>query len=226
MNPLATIVLLPLVAGTLLCFAFGRDNSPARRLLTALVAGAVTLTALGMLLSLAPQVFAGQTLVAHTEWVPSLGLSIGWRLDGLALMFALLITGIGSLIVLYAHFYLAESDPAGKFYTLLMLFMAAMLGIVMSDNIMLLVVFWELTSVSSFLLVGYWGHKEEARAGARMALAVTGGGGLVMLAGFVLLGQIAGSYELSDILLSGDVQEFLTGLADVAATVFSGTYGE
>lgn len=205
MNPLATIVLLPLVAGTLLCFAFGRDNSPARRLLTALVAGAVTLTALGMLLSLAPQVFAGQTLVAHTDWVPSLGLSIGWRLDGLALMFALLITGIGSLIVLYAHFYLADSDPAGKFYTLLMLFMAAMLGIVMSDNIMLLVVFWELTSVSSFLLVGYWGHKEEARAGARMALAVTGGGGLVMLAGFVLLGQIAGSYELSDILLSGDV---------------------
>jgi multicomponent K+:H+ antiporter subunit A len=205
MNPLATIVLLPLVAGTLLCFALGRDNSPARRTLTALAAGGVTIAALALLLSLAPQVLAGQTLIAHTDWVPSLGLSIGWRLDGLALLFALLITGIGLLIVIYAHFYLAASDPAGKFYTLLMLFMAAMLGVVMSDNIMLLVVFWELTSVSSFLLVGYWGHKEEARAGARMALAVTGGGGLVMLAGFVLLGQVAGTYELSEILTRGDL---------------------
>ena len=205
MNPLATIVLLPLLAGTLLCFGLGRDNSPARRTLTALAAGAVTVAALSLLLSLAPQILAGQTLIAHTDWVPSLGLSIGWRLDGLALLFALLITGIGLLIVIYAHFYLAASDPAGKFYTLLMLFMAAMLGVVMSDNIMLLVVFWELTSVSSFLLVGYWGHKEEARAGARMALAVTGGGGLVMLAGFVLLGQVAGTYELSELLTRGDL---------------------
>jgi multicomponent K+:H+ antiporter subunit A len=81
-----------------------------------------------------------------------------------------------------------------------MLFMAAMLGIVLSDNLLLLVVFWELTSISSFLLVGYWGHKAEARAGARMALAVTGGGGLVMLAGVVLLGQIAGTYDLSVLL--------------------------
>jgi multicomponent K+:H+ antiporter subunit A len=81
-----------------------------------------------------------------------------------------------------------------------MLFMAAMLGVVLSDNLLLLVVFWELTSVSSFLLVGYWGHRADARAGARMALAVTGGGGLVMLAGIVLLGQIGGSYELSELL--------------------------
>ncbi len=83
MNPLATIVLLPLVAGTLLCFALGRDNAPARRTLTALAAGGVTIAALALLLSLAPQVLAGQTLIAHTDWVPSLGLSIGWRLDGL-----------------------------------------------------------------------------------------------------------------------------------------------
>jgi multicomponent K+:H+ antiporter subunit A len=84
-----------------------------------------------------------------------------------------------------------------------MLFMAAMLGIVLSDNLLLLVVFWELTSISSFLLVGYWGHKAEARAGARMALAVTGGGGLALLAGVVLLGQIAGSYDLSEMLGRG-----------------------
>ncbi len=205
MNPLATIVLLPLVAGTLSCFFLGSRNAPARRALTALAAGGVTIAALSLLLSLAPQVMAGQTLIAYTDWVPSLGLSISWRLDGLALMFALLITGIGALVVLYAHFYLGETDPAGKFYTLLMLFMAAMLGVVLSDNLILLLVFWELTSLSSFLLVGYWGQKEEARAGARTALVVTGGGGLVMLAGFVLLGQVAGTYELSELLTRGDL---------------------
>ena len=163
----------------------------------------MTLSSFGLLLSQAPAVFAGQTLLFHADWVPSIGLSIGWRLDGLALMFGLLITGIGALIVLYAHYYLGDEDPAGKFFAQLMLFMAAMLGVVLSDNLLLLIVFWELTSVSSFLLVGYWGHKAEARAGARMALAVTGGGGLVMLAGFVLLGQIAGTYEIGELLTRG-----------------------
>ena len=109
------------------------------------------------------------------------------------------------LIIIYAAFYLAASDPKGKFYSQLMLFMAAMLGIALSDNLLLLVVFWELTSISSFLLVGYWGHKEEARQGARMALAVTGGGGLVLLAGVIILGQICGTYELSEMLSQGDL---------------------
>jgi multicomponent K+:H+ antiporter subunit A len=148
-------------------------------------------------------VFGGQVLLAQAEWLPAIGLNLGLRLDGLALMFALLITGIGLLIILYAAWYLHADDPAGKFFSLLMLFMAAMLGIALSDNLLLLVVFWELTSISSFLLVGYWGHKAEARAGARMALAVTGGGGLVMLAGVLVLGHIAGSYELSVLLQRG-----------------------
>ena len=132
--------------------------------------------------------------------MPAIGLNANFRLDGLALMFALLISGIGLLIVIYAAFYLhagPDGDPAGKFFSQLMLFMAAMLGIVLSDNLILLVVFWELTSISSFLLIGYWGHKDESRAGARMALAVTGGGGLVMLAGVLVLGQIGGSHDLS-----------------------------
>ncbi len=129
--------------------------------------------------------------------MPAIGLDLGFRLDGLALLFAGLISGIGLLIVVYAAYYLGNDDPAGKFYSQLMLFMAAMLGVALSDNLLLLLVFWELTSVSSFLLIGYWGQREESRAGARMALAVTGGGGLVMLAGFVLLGQIAGTYDLS-----------------------------
>ena len=132
--------------------------------------------------------------------MPEIGLSLSFRLDGLSLMFAGLILFIGLMIVTYAHFYLSAKDSVAKFYSEMMLFMAAMLGVVLSDNLLLLVVFWELTSLSSFLLVGYWSHRADARAGARQALAVTGGGGLVMLGGFVLLGQIAGTFELSEML--------------------------
>ena len=197
MSPLALAVLLPLVLGTTLCMALGRSNSDARRRATAVAAGAVAVGVLSLLLWHAGAVFEGQTLVTQAEWVPAIGLAANFRLDGLALMFALLISGMGLLIVIYAAWYLHHDDPAGKFFSQLMLFMAAMLGIVLSDNLLLLVVFWELTSISSFLLIGYWGHKAESRAGARMALAVTGGGGLVLLAGVVVLGQIAGTYDLS-----------------------------
>jgi multicomponent K+:H+ antiporter subunit A len=208
MSLLLLVVALPLVAGTLLCGLAGHSRAPAARARTAWLAAAVTAAALGLLLWQAGDVFAGKTLLWQTAWLPSVGLNIGWRLDGLALMFGLLITGIGLLIILYAAWYLNHDDPAGKFFALLMLFMAAMLGIVLSDNLLLLVVFWELTSVSSFLLVGYWGNRAqggaEARAGARMALAVTGGGGLVLLAGVLLLGQIGGSFALSELLGRGD----------------------
>jgi multicomponent K+:H+ antiporter subunit A len=203
MSPLALIVLLPLVLGTTLCFWSGRVESPARRRLTALVAGAVTAASLGLLLLQAPAVFAGQVVLTQADWVPAIGLNANFRLDGLAWMFAGLITGIGLLVILYAAYYLHHDDPAGKFFGTLMLFMAAMLGIVLSDNLLLLLVFWELTSISSFLLIGYWGQRHESRAGARMALAITGGGGLVMLAGIVVLGQIAGTFELSQMLHRG-----------------------
>ncbi|MEI8266958.1 MAG: monovalent cation/H+ antiporter subunit A [Betaproteobacteria bacterium] len=204
MNPLALIVLLPLVAGTLLCFGIGRGTSPLRRRLTAWAAAGVAGAALAVLSALAPPVLAGQTLLHHADWIPAIGLNLNFRLDALALMFAGLITGIGLIVILYAAFYLHHDDPAGKFFGTLMLFMAAMLGIVLSDNLLLLMVFWELTSISSFLLIGYWGGREESRAGARMALAVTGGGGLVMLAGIVVLGQMAGTYDLSAMLARGD----------------------
>ena len=209
MSLLAAIVLLPLLAGTLLCWAAGRSNTPARRQLTAWLAAAVTAAALALLLAQAGAVFGGQVLLSYVDWLPAIGLNLGLRLDGLALMFGLLITGIGLLVILYAAWYLHADDPAGKFYSLLMLFMAAMLGIALSDNLLLLVVFWELTSVSSFLLVGYWGSKADggaaARAGARMALTVTGGGGLVLLAGVLVLGHIGGSFELSVLLERGDL---------------------
>ena len=198
-------VLLPLLVGTFLTGLLGKESAgqrpfPARRALTAWCAAAVTAGSAALLLAQAGAVFDGQTLLQSWEWVPEIGLTLGFRLDGLALMFALLITGIGLLIILYAHYYLGPDDSVAKFYSLMMLFMAAMLGVVLSDNLLLLVVFWELTSLSSFLLVGYWNHRADARAGARTALAVTGGGGLAMLAGIIVLGQIAGTYELSEML--------------------------
>ena len=154
---LLLIVLLPLLLGTAATFWLGSRS----RLLTALAAGAVTATSLGLLLSQAPAVMAGEVVMNAWAWVPEIGLNLTFRLDGLSLMFALLITGIGLLIVVYAHFYLAPEDSAAKFYSLMMLFMAAMLGVVLSDNLLLLVVFWELTSISSFLLVGYWFGKKD-----------------------------------------------------------------
>lgn len=171
----------------------------------AMAAGSATLLALIMLVLSAPAVFRGEVLQWRMEWLPSLGLNVNFMLDGLGLLFAGLILGIGLLIILYARFYLAKSDPMGQFYTYLMLFQGAMVGIVLSDNILLLLIFWELTSLSSFLLIGYWKHLPEGRQGARMALTVTGSGGLALIAGMLIIGNIAGSYDLSVILTQKDV---------------------
>ena len=167
-------------------------------------ASATALALLGLGLH-APAVLRGEVIHTRIDWVPGLGLNANFMLDGLGLLFAGLILGIGLLIILYARFYLSKSDPMGQFYTYLMLFQGAMVGIVLSDNILLLLVFWELTSLSSFLLIGYWKHLPEGRQGARMALTVTGLGGLAMIAGMLILGDIAGSYDLSVILTQRDV---------------------
>ncbi|MFV8824899.1 monovalent cation/H+ antiporter subunit A [Thauera sp. WH-2] len=159
-----------------------------------------SLLAFALLLSHAPAVFRGETLTASWDWLPALGLQASFFLDGLGLFFAGLILGIGLLIIVYARYYLAKEDPMGVFYTYLLLFQGAMVGVVLSDNILLLLVFWELTSLSSFLLIGYWKHLPEGRQGARMALTVTGAGGLAMIAGMLILGDIAGSYNLTEIL--------------------------
>ncbi|SFA96754.1 multisubunit potassium/proton antiporter, PhaA subunit /multisubunit potassium/proton antiporter, PhaB subunit [Poseidonocella pacifica] len=163
-----------------------------------------TILALVMLGLCAPDVFRGEVLQIEFEWLPALGLSVSFFLDGLGLLFAGMILFVGLLITLYARFYLSGDDPAGQFFTYLLLFQGAMLGIVLSNNILLLLIFWELTSLSSFLLIGYWTHLPEGRQGARMALTVTGMGGLSMIAGMLILGNIAGSYELTDILAAGD----------------------
>ncbi len=160
----------------------------------------VSLAAFVGLLTKLPSVLAGDVVMARVDWMPSLGLNFTLMLDGLSFFFAFLIIGIGLLIIAYARHYLSRNDNMGEFFTYLLLFQGAMVGIVLSDNILLLLVFWELTSLSSFLLIGYWKHLPEGRQGARMALAVTGMGGLAMIAGMLILGQIVGSYDLSVIL--------------------------
>src|SRR5690554_5103434 len=172
---------------------------------SALAAGTVTVTALTLLLSYAPTVFAGEVVQAQFTWLPTLGLNANFFLDGLGFFFALLILAIGLLIIMYARFYLSEQDPMGLFYVYLLLFQGAMVGITLSDNILLLLIFWELTSLSSFLLIGYWKHLPEGRQGARMALAVTGLGGLALIGGMLILGDIAGSHDLTVILQNKDM---------------------
>ncbi len=176
----------------------------APRNIHALIAGLFTLAGFVLVMVKAPAVLAGEVVTTRVAWVPAIGLNAHYFMDPLGLMFAGLILGIGLLIVIYAAHYLSASDSSARFLTFLMLFQGAMLGIVLSDNILMLLVFWEMTSLSSFLLIGFWGHLAEGRQGARMALAVTGGGGLALIAGLVLLGRIAGSYDLTQILLAKD----------------------
>ncbi|PZX12925.1 multisubunit potassium/proton antiporter PhaA subunit /multisubunit potassium/proton antiporter PhaB subunit [Palleronia aestuarii] len=165
----------------------------------------VTLTAFVGLVSQAPAVLRGETVTARVEWLPGLGMNANLFLDPLGLFFAGLILGIGLLIVAYARSYLSRDDNMGEFFTYLLLFQGAMVGIVLSDNILMLLVFWELTSLSSFLLIGFWKHLPEGRQGARMALTVTGMGGLAMIGGMLLLGEIVGSYDLTVILENRDL---------------------
>lgn len=165
----------------------------------------VTLAAFIGLMTNLPAVIAGDLVTFRVDWIPSLGLNFTLMLDALGFFFAALILGIGMLIIAYARFYLAREDNMGEFFTYLLLFQGAMVGIVLSDNILLLLIFWELTSLSSFLLIGYWKHLPEGRQGARMALTVTGMGGLALIGGMFILGQIAGSYDLSVILQNREI---------------------
>lgn len=167
-------------------------------------AGVPMLGGLVLLALLSPAVFAGQTLVATLPWLSQWGLDLSLRLDGLGLLFVLLINGIGLLVVIYAYYYMPLYDRLGRLYLTLLAFAGGMLGVVLAENILLMLLFWEVTSLTSFLLIAYKHQDKEARIAARMALAVTGGGGLALLAGLILLGQVAGSYELSTVLARGD----------------------
>ncbi|CAH2030899.1 putative monovalent cation/H+ antiporter subunit A [Trichlorobacter ammonificans] len=148
-------------------------------------------------------VATGSLLQERYSWIPSLGISVTLRMDGLGLLFSLLISGIGLLVMLYAAAYLRGHRHLGRFYAMLLLFMAAMLGTVLAGDLITLFLFWELTGISSFLLIGFDHEREESRRAALQALLVTGAGGLALLAGILLLGQAAESTELAMILERG-----------------------
>ena len=139
-----------------------------------------------------------------SDWVPSLGIELSFFVDGLSLLFAFLVSGVGLLILIYSNFYFSSDEKLGRFYAYMLFFMGSMLGTVLASNLVVLFIFWELMSLSCFLLIGFWDEREDCRRSAVKALLVTGLGGVAMLGGFVLLHQITGTWELREILQQGD----------------------
>ena len=202
MDETSLILLLALpFAGSVAALLF-RVNA---RNAEAWLSGAIALAALLIAATFYPDVARGDVIRSELEWLPAHGLTFVLRLDGYAWMFAMLVTGIGLLVVLYARYYMSPQDPVPRFFSFLLAFMGAMLGVVLSGNLIQLVFFWELTSLFSFLLIGYWHHNAAAREGARMTLIVTSTGGLCLFAGVLLIGHIAGSYDLDEVLAAGDL---------------------
>lgn len=170
-----------------------------------LLAGLVALVGTVQVALLYPQIAHGGVIREEFLWLPSLGFNLVLRMDGFAWLFSLLVLGIGTLVSLYARYYMSPQDPVPRFFAFFLAFMGAMLGLVISGNLIQMVFFWELTSLFSFLLIGYWHHRADARRGAYMALMVTGAGGLCLLAGVLLLGHVVGSYDLDKVLAAGDL---------------------
>lgn len=153
-----------------------------------------------------PAISNGETFSITMEWIPSLGINFDIYLDGLALMFALIISGVGTLVVLYSIFYMAkEREALHNFYIYLLMFMGAMLGLVSSDNVLVLYTLWELTSVSSFLLIAYWYERKRSRSGALKSMIITVFGGLAMLAGLIMLAMITNTYSIREMVANVDL---------------------
>ncbi len=146
-----------------------------------------------------PAVMAGETLVLTMEWVPSLGMSLTFVVDGLSMLFALLVTGIGTFVLIYAGGYLRGHPDLVRFHLAILAFMVSMLGLVLADGLFTLFVFWELTSITSYLLIGFNHTDLEARKSARQGLFVTVAGGLALMAGLVMLGVAGGSWSISEL---------------------------
>ncbi|WP_248510825.1 Na+/H+ antiporter subunit A [Sporosarcina sp. NCCP-2222] len=152
-----------------------------------------------LLASFVPSVAGGAHYTYTVQWIDSAGINFTTNLDGLSMIFGLLITGVGSLVILYSIYYLSEREALGRFYVYLLMFMGAMLGVVFSDNVMVLYVFWELTSISSFLLIAFWYHRKQSRYGAKKSMLITVSGGVAMLAGFLMLHTLTGTFSLREI---------------------------
>ena len=196
--PLITLILLPFIGSFLAAVlpANARNTEST-------VAGLIALFCTVQTALYFPQIADGGVLRQEIEWLPALGLNLVIRMDGFAWMFCMLVLGIGTLVVLYARYYMSPADPVPRFFSFFLAFMGAMAGVVLAGNIIQLAFFWELTSLFSFLLIGYWHHRRDARRGARMALTVTGTGGLCLLGGMLVIGHIVGSYDLDHVLAAG-----------------------
>lgn len=194
-------ILFPFLAAVLIPFIYRR----LKNFHIGWIVLAVPVTLFTWLTTYIPSIAKGETFVDTVNWIPSYGINITTYLDGLSMIFGLLITGVGSLVILYSIFYLSSKESLHHFYCYLLLFMGAMLGVIFSDNLMVLYVFWELTSVSSFLLIAFWHHRKASRAGARKAMVITVSGGIAMLAGFLLLYSASGSFSIRYIIANIDV---------------------
>lgn len=175
-------------------------------------------------LVLLPEVANGNALLFSYEWVPSMGINLDFKADGLSLLFSLLITGIGALVFFYASYYLKGHRYLDRFYCYLSIFMAAMLGVVLSDNVILLFVFWELTSISSFFLIGFNNDDAASRKSSIMALAITGGGGFLLMAGFILMGSISNTYSIREMLTSAAVLKEHANYGWILLFLFAGAF--
>ena len=199
-NLLLVLVALPFLAALVASTISARTHNAA-----AWSSGLLLAAGLGILWVLRGPLQNGEVVRTTVRWVPSVGLDLSFRMDAFVWLFVTLVFAIAILVLVYARYYLSKSDPVPRFHGFLMLFTGAMVGMLTSGNILMLVVFWELTSLVSFLLIGYWHQGQAARDGARMALVVTGIGGLCLLLAMLILGQIAGSYDLDRVLAAGEV---------------------
>ena len=204
-------MLLATLSSFLMAFVFGLTKGR----MVEKVSGWFTLFPLSLFaffLSQTRHVLAGQPLRFDFAWVPSFVVDLSFYLDGLALLFLLLITGIGTLVFAYTHAYMHGDNKLHRFYAYLTFFMGAMIGLVSSDNLITLFIFWELTSISSFLLIGYKNNDVDSRKSAIVALAVTGLGGLFLLGFAVLAGLAFGTLSIQEILNSEQVLSTWTPL--------------
>jgi len=174
--------------------------------------------------SFIPAISEGRPVAFHYPWVPSLGINLDFYLDGLSLLFSLLITGVGSLVFLYAAPYLKGHRYLDRFYAYLSLFMAAMLGLVLADNVLLLFIFWELTSISSFFLIGFNNDNADSRKSSLIALGITGGGGFLLMAGLILMGHLSGSYSIQEMLGTNEYLKSHAAYGWILALVFAGAF--
>ena len=194
------LVLLPFIGSLLVACMPARARNWAAGL-----AGGIALVGLLLTAYLYQWVGNAEVVRFDAQWVPAYGLNFVLRMDGLAWLFSVLVLGIGVLVALYARYYMSPEDPVPRFFAFLLAFMGSMMGVVLSGNLIQLVLFWELTSLTSFLLIGYWHHRIDVRRGARMAFTVTTTGGLCLFCGVLILGRIVGSYDLDVVLAAGDL---------------------